>query len=56
MSLDDTDYSCAITLCGELATRSVEHPQRGRLAACEYHVKRIRALPDGLRESEEVRA
>lgn len=39
-------HACEIALCGMAATETVEHPQRGEMAVCQTHAKRIRALPE----------
>lgn len=40
-----TPSSCEISLCGSPACEHVEHPQRGEMVVCEFHARRIKALP-----------
>lgn len=37
---------CEITRCGRAADQMITHPQRGQMAACKVHTRRIRSLDD----------
>lgn len=45
MRASERTPACEIELCGRGACGSVEHPQRGTMAVCHVHARRIEALP-----------
>lgn len=41
----DASPQCAFTACWAPVAEAVEHPQRGEIAVCAPHARRIRELP-----------
>lgn len=39
-----TELTCEVLVCGQPAEKIVYHPQRGSMAVCERHARRIHAL------------